>query len=77
MDEHERMEFWRSLGRLYDDILELRAVAETHQKAARNLQFSCEALRDTAISHEKRLDHIEVVQQWLAEKERNRELGRQ
>jgi hypothetical protein len=32
-------------------------------------------LRDNAAAGEKRLDRIDVVQQWLAEKERNRELG--
>ena len=84
MNEHEKMEFWNSLARLYDDILALkeetlalRTIAEAQQKAAQNLQISCEALRDVAVAHEKRLDHLEVVQQWLAEKERNRELGRQ
>jgi len=84
MNEHEKMEFWNSLARLYDETLALkeetlalRVVAEAHQNATRNLQISCEALRDTAVAHEKRLDHLDVVQQWLAEKERNRELGRQ
>jgi hypothetical protein len=82
--EHEKMEFWNSLARLYDDILALkeetlalRAIAEAQQKAAQDLRISCEALRDTAVTHDKRLVHIEVVQQWLAEKERNRELGGQ
>jgi hypothetical protein len=32
-------------------------------------------LRVTAEAHEKRLDMLEVVQQWLAEKEREREKG--
>jgi len=84
MNEHEKMEFWNSLARLYDETLVLKEetlrlhkLAEAHQSAAQNLQISCEALRDVAIAHEKRLDHLEVVQQWLAEKERNRELGRQ
>jgi hypothetical protein len=84
MNDGEKMEFWNGLARLYDetlaikeDILRLQVLAETHQNAARNLQTSCEALRDTALAHEKRLDRPEVVQQWLAEKERNRELGRQ
>ncbi|HUA63563.1 MAG TPA: hypothetical protein VML19_32710, partial [Verrucomicrobiae bacterium] len=66
-------EFWNALGRVYDETLALRATAEAHQNAARNLQTACEALRDIAVAHEKRLDHLDVVQQWLAEKERNRE----
>jgi hypothetical protein len=62
---------------LKDDINKLQKVAEVHQNATQNLRISCEALRDSALEHEKRHDRIEVVQQWLAEKERNRELGRQ
>jgi hypothetical protein len=84
MSDDEKMEFWNGLARLYDetlaikeDILRLEKLAEKQQSAAHNLQIACEALRDTAVAHEKRLVHIEVVQQWLAEKERNREEGRQ
>ena len=84
MSDDEKMEFWNGLARLYDetlaikeDILRLEKLAEKQQSAAQNLQIACEALRDTAVAHEKRLDHLDVVQQWLAEKERNRELGRQ
>ena len=61
MDNFEKDEFWKSLGRLYD--------------AAEKLVEATEKLRQTAEAHEKRLDKIEVVQQWLAEKERNREKG--
>lgn len=75
MDEHERMEFWDAMARLYDKTLALRATAEAHQNAARNLRLACEALRDTALAHEKRLDRLEVVREWLAEKERKRESG--
>lgn len=60
LTEDEKMEFWQSLGTLYD--------------ASLSLQRSCEALRDNALAHEKRLDRLEVIQQWLAEKERKREL---
>ena len=62
MSDDEKMEFWNGLARLYDetpaikeDILRLQKLAETHQSAALNLQISCEALRDTAVAHEKRL----------------------
>jgi hypothetical protein len=77
MSDGEKMEFWNGLARLYDETLALRAIAVTQQSAAQNLQIACEALRETAVAHEKRLVHIEVIQQWLAEKERNREEGRQ
>jgi hypothetical protein len=59
MDNFEKDEFWKGLGRLYD--------------ATENLVTATEHLRHIAESHEKRLDKLEVVQQWLAEKERARE----
>jgi Ca2+-binding EF-hand superfamily protein len=59
MTDFEKEEFWKSLGRLYD--------------ATNNLVIATEHLREIAESHEKRLDKLEVVQQWLAEKERKRE----
>jgi len=58
--EFDKEEFWKALGRLYD--------------ASQQLRIASEALRATAESHEKRLDRLEVIQQWLAEKERTREL---
>jgi hypothetical protein len=55
MNEHEKMEFWNGLARLYDetlalkeDIIKLQKVAEIHQNATQNLLTSCEALRDSA-----------------------------
>jgi len=59
MTDFEKEEFWKSLGRLYD--------------AATKTLAATEELRLVAESHEKRLDKLEVVQQWLAEKERKRE----
>ena len=59
MDNFEKEEFWKGLGRLYD--------------ATEKLVEATEKLRETAVAHEGRLDKIEVVQQWLAEKERARE----
>jgi hypothetical protein len=60
MTDFEREEFWKGLGRLYD--------------ASVNLVTATEKLREISESHEKRLDKLEVVQQWLAEKERKREI---
>lgn len=59
MDQFEKDEFWKGLGRLYD--------------ATGKLVEATEKLRETAVAHEGRLDKIEVVQQWLADKERGRE----
>jgi hypothetical protein len=53
------MEWRNALGRLYDASVKLSTAAE--------------ALRGIAEAHEKRLDKLEVVQQWLAEKESARE----
>ncbi|HUE01550.1 MAG TPA: hypothetical protein VMR62_18400 [Bryobacteraceae bacterium] len=70
MTEDEKMEFWKSLARLNDDCLalteattKLADVDQTHQRIAE--------------AHERRLDHLPVVQQWLTEKERARETGEQ
>ena len=59
MTDDEKMEFWSALGRLYDSTVALKDATE--------------ALHHVAETHEKRLDKVEVVRQWLAEKERRRE----
>ena len=59
MTDFEKEEFWKGLGRLYDATVNLRTAAD--------------ALRQVAEFHEKRLDKLEVVQEWLADRERARE----
>ncbi|HXM40142.1 MAG TPA: hypothetical protein VN924_02765 [Bryobacteraceae bacterium] len=66
MTDHEKMEFWNSLARLYDDCLALKEATAKLADAARELH-------QVASAHERRLDKIEVVQQWLAERESARE----
>lgn len=61
MTEFEKQEFWQALGRLYDTSVKLVAATEK--------------LAETAESHEKRLDKLEVIVQWLADAERKREQG--
>jgi len=61
MDEFNVEEFWKGLGRLYNASVELHSATEE--------------LRKTAEIHERRLDKLEVIQSWLAEKERKREKG--
>ena len=46
---------------------------EEFWKALGRLYDSTSKLLEIAQLHEKRLDKLEVVQQWLAEKERQRE----
>ena len=70
MTEHEKMEFRNSLARLYDDSLALKEATTKLADAARELHH-------VANAHERRLDKIEVVHQWLPEKERARETGEQ
>jgi hypothetical protein len=61
LTDYQKEEFWKGLGRLYD--------------AAVATQRATEELRMIVESHEKRLDKIEVVVQWLAEADRKRETG--
>jgi hypothetical protein len=61
MTDYGKEEFWKALGRLDDAAVATREATEQ--------------LRLLSESHEKRLDRIEVVQQWLADKERQREKG--
>ncbi len=58
-------QFWDALGRLYDESLVLKEATASLASATRHLH-------DIAVTHESRLDKLEV-QQWLAEKERARE----
>ena len=69
MSDGEKMEFWNSLARLYDGCLALKAAAAKLADAAQAHQRIAEA-------HERRLDKLDVVPQWLA-KERARETGEQ
>lgn len=61
MTAFDKEEFWKSLGRLYDASVETRIASER--------------LVEIAQAHESRLDRPEVVQEWLAEKERRSEKG--
>jgi len=65
--EDEKMEFWSGLGRLYDETLALREARPPGGCGAR--------ASSRRRSPRARLDKLEVVQQWLAEKERARERG--
>ncbi|MGA3077051.1 MAG: hypothetical protein ABSG56_25635 [Bryobacteraceae bacterium] len=77
MTEHEKMEFWNSLARLYDETLALKEDCLALKEATSKLADAARELHHVASAHERRLDKIEVVEQWLAEKERARETGEQ
>jgi len=66
MDQFEVEQFWGALNRLYEATNKLQSASEKLHEATDNLRVIAEA-------HESRLDKLEVVQQWLAEKERARE----
>ena len=66
MDQFEQEEFWKSLNRLY-------LATEKLHSGAEKLVLATEKLRETAVAHESRLDKLEVVQEWLAARERERE----
>jgi hypothetical protein len=74
--EHEKMEFWNSPARLYDETLALKGDCLALKDATSKLaEAACERYQ-VASAHERRLDKIEVVQ-CLAEQERAREMGEQ
>lgn len=47
MTDYEKQEFWNALGRLYDSTVKLHLVTEK--------------LAEVAASHERRLDHSDVL----------------
>jgi hypothetical protein len=59
MPEHEKGDVRRPLDRLYDTTVAL--------------QDATGALREVAKSHQTRLDRLEVLEQALADKKRERE----
>jgi len=71
------MEFWNSLARLYDENLALKEDCLALKEATTKLADAAQAHQRIAEAHENRLDKLDVVQPWLAQKERARELGDQ
>jgi hypothetical protein len=67
---NETLVLKQSIGELHESIADLRGVAEAHQRIV-------EAHQSIVVKHESRLDRLEVVQQWLAERGRAREKGGQ
>jgi hypothetical protein len=77
VSDDEKMEFWKSLARLHDDCLVLKDDCLALKEATAKLADAAQAHQRIAEAHERRLDKLDVVQQWLAEKERARETGEQ
>ena len=81
-------EFWKALGRLYDDILEIKeSIIELRQsgkedresikdlsEATKLLLSAVEKQHDIVVSHERRLDRTEItVEAILEDLRRHRE----
>ena len=75
--KRRKMEFWNSLARLYDETLALKDDCLALKEAITKLADAAQAHQRIAEAHENRLDKLDVVQPWLAQKERARELGDQ
>ena len=59
MTDYEKEEFWKALGRLYDSSVALKTATEK--------------LAEIATAHEKRVDRLDVIVDWLADEERKRQ----
>ena len=82
MDEFDKGEFWKALGRLYDDSLktheniqELRAGIHELRGVAADLVSATQNLNSVVESHERRLDRYEVTVEAILEELRRRREG--
>jgi hypothetical protein len=65
MTEDEKQEFWASLGRLYDAsranydaTVELRKIAESHEKRLDKVEVTIEALREVIRDTNKNVEKL-------------------
>ncbi len=76
MDFANSEEFWKALGRLYDDILEMK---ESIQEQGRSIQILGDAaarLVTVVESHERRIDPTEITVEAILEDLRRHREGR-
>jgi len=76
-------EFWKALGRLYDDILETKESIREQGRSIHELRISVEKLGDAtarlvtvAEAHERRLDRTEITVEAILEDLRRHREGR-
>jgi len=76
-------EFWKALGRLYDDILEIKESIKEDRESIRELREANQALSDATArlltvveSHERRLDRTEITVEAILEDLRRHREGR-
>src|SRR5271157_6588306 len=74
MDFANFEEFWKALGRLYDDILEMKESIKDLREATGHLMSIAEKHQLVVESHERRLDRTEItVEAILEDLRRHRE----
>ncbi len=69
-------EFWKALGRLYDDILETKESVKDLREATGNLLRAVEKHQLVVESHERRLDRTEITIEAILEDLRRHREGR-
>jgi len=76
-------EFWKALGRLYDDILEIkesikedRQSAKEDRESVRELSEATRRLLSVVEAHERRLDRTEITVEAILEDLRRHREGR-
>jgi hypothetical protein len=76
-------EFWKALGRLYDDILEMKESIREQRESNQELRGSVEELGGATArlltiveSHERRLDRAEITVEAILEDLRRHREGR-
>jgi len=76
MDFANFEEFWKALGRLYDDILETKESVKDLREATGHLMSIAEKHQLVVESHERRLDRTEITVEAILEDLRRHREGR-
>jgi hypothetical protein len=76
MDFANFEEFWKALGRLYDDILETKESVKDLREATGHLLSVAEKHQQVVESHERRLDRTEITVEAILEDLRRHREGR-
>jgi len=76
MDFASFEEFWKALGRLYDDILEMKESIREQGRSLQKLGDAAANLLTVVESHERRLDRTEITVEAILEDLRRHREGR-
>ncbi len=72
-ENHE--EFWKALGRLYDDVLETKESVKQLNEAAGRLASAVQKDHEIIMVHERRLDRAEITIEAILEDLRHHREG--